>query len=247
MIKIATIFALFILIQHSQCIIPAGTNVAGPEFDGGSYWPGISDVNYFTSKGLCILRIPFKWERLQPNLMQNFEQNYLNELNKFVNAATSNGAQVIIDPHNYARYNGKIIGSELSVNNFNDLWTRLANLYKNNSRVIFGLMNEPNTMSTSVWLSSANSAINAIRNTGATNLILVPGNAWTGAHSWLQNWYGEPNGNIMKGIVDRMNNFAFEVHQYFDGDKSGRSESCATQKGSDYLVEFTNWCKANKI
>ena len=57
-------------------------------------------------------------------------------------------------------------------------------------------------MPTEQWLTAANAALAAIRATGATNLVTVPGNAWTGAHSWSQNWYGTPNATVMKGIVD---------------------------------------------
>lgn len=35
-------------------------------------------------------------------------------------------------------------------------------------------------MPTELWFASVNPTIAAIRATGATNLILVPGNAWTG-------------------------------------------------------------------
>ena len=40
---------------------------------------------------------------------------------------------------------------------------------KDNDRVIFGLMNEPNTMATEQWGAAAQGAINAIRATGAAN------------------------------------------------------------------------------
>lgn len=45
------------------------------------------------------------------------------------------------------------------------------------------------------------------------------GNAWTGAHSWFQDWYGTPNSEVMDGIVDAGDNFVFEIHQYLDGDR----------------------------
>ncbi len=41
-------------------------------------------------------------------------------------------------------------------------------------------MNEPHDMNTNDWKTFAQAAINAIRSTGANNLITVPGNAWTG-------------------------------------------------------------------
>ena len=63
-----------------------------------------------------------------------------------------------------------------------------------------------------------NGAIAAIRKAGASNLILVPGNGWTGASSWTQNWYGTTNATAMLNIKDPGNNFAFEAHQYLDAD-----------------------------
>jgi aryl-phospho-beta-D-glucosidase BglC (GH1 family) len=69
---------------------------------------------------------------------------------------------------------------------------------KTNSFVIFGLMNEPNALPASQWVSAANAAIEGIRGTGATNLILVPGVSWTGAHSWVSSG----NSVAMLNIVD---------------------------------------------
>ena len=79
----------------------------------------------------------------------------------------------------------------------------------------------PHDMPTEQWLGAANAAIAAIRKAGAHNLILVPGNSWTGAHSWLDDWYGGPNGVWMLKVRDPQDHYAFEVHQYLDADSSG--------------------------
>lgn len=63
-------------------------------------------------------------------------------------------------------------------------------------------------------LATMQAGIDGIRSTGAKNLITVPGNAYTGAHSWLQNYYGTPNSEVMIKIKDPQNNFVFEMHQY---------------------------------
>jgi endoglucanase len=111
---------------------------------------------------------------------------------------------------------------------------------------MFGLMNEPNTMSTETWVSAANAAIAAIRATGANNVITVPGNGWTGAHSWTQNWYGTANASAMLAITDPSNNLIFEVHQYLDSNSSGNSDQCVSATiGSERLVSFTNWLRTN--
>jgi endoglucanase len=233
-----------------------GVNLAGADFGEGSLpgtygvhytYPTASEVNYFIGKGMNTFRLPFRWERLQQSLNSPFNAAELSRLDTFVNYATDKGAYVVLDPHNYARYFGNVIGGAAVSNAaFGDFWSRLANEYKDNDRVIFGLMNEPNSMPTEQWRDAANAAIVAIRNMGATNLILVPGNAWTGAHSWTQNWYGTPNSVAMLGIVDPGNNFAFDVHQYLDTDSSGSSSTIVSETvGQERLVSFTNWLHAN--
>ena len=233
-----------------------GVNLAGAEFGEGSLpgtygthyiYPEVSSVTYFRNKGMNTIRLPFRWERLQPTLMQAFNATELARLTTFVNGATAQGMTVIIDPHNYARWQGKIIGSsEVPNSAFADFWSRLATQFKGNSKVVFGLMNEPNNMPTEQWLSAANAAIAAIRTAGATNTIAVPGNAWTGAHSWSQNWYGTPNATVMKGISDPARNVVIEVHQYLDGDSSGTSSNCvSTTIGKERLQDFTSWLRTN--
>ena len=64
------------------------------------------------------------------------------------------------------------------------MWGKLALHFTSNPDVIFGLMNEPHDQSASAWLGSANAAIAAIRNAGASQEILVPGSYWDGAWTW---------------------------------------------------------------
>jgi endoglucanase len=233
-----------------------GVNLAGADFGEdtlpGTYginyiYPTAGEVDYFTGKGMTIFRLPFRWERLQQTQFAEFNADEQTRMDTFVNYATGKGAYVLLDPHNYARYYGNIIGeSVVPVTAFMDFWSKLANHYRNNDHVIFGLMNEPNSMSTEVWVSDANAAIQAIRATGATNLILVPGNAWDGASSWGQDWYGTPNAVAMLSITDSGNNYAFEVHQYLDSDGSGTSETCVSDTiGSERMAYFTSWLRLN--
>jgi endoglucanase len=247
--------ALLLAPMASAQLQYAGVNLSGAEFGEsnlpGQYetdyiYPTPAEVDYFTGKGMNIFRLQFRWERLQHNAFAGFDTTELGRLDTIVNYITTQNAYVILDPHNYARYYGNIIGQGVEVTAFSDFWSRLAQHYKDNRQVFFGLMNEPNTMSTELWRDDANAAIAAIRAAGATNLILVPGNAWTGAHSWNQTWYGTANAVAMLGITDPGNNFAFELHQYLDGDSSGTSDQCvSTTIGSQRLVEVTDWLKTN--
>lgn len=234
----------------------SGVNLAGAEFGEGNLpgtynqhytYPTKAEVDYFTAKGMNVFRLPFRWERLQRETNAALNGTELTRIKNFVSYATSKGAHTILDPHNYARYFGEVIGSAgLPVSAFAGFWEKLAAEFKDNPNVIFGLMNEPHNMSTESWLEAANAAIAAIRSTGALNLILVPGNGWTGAHSWTNNWYGTPNSVVMKNITDPENNFAYEVHQYFDSNSSGTSETCvSTTVGADRLKTFTTWLRNN--
>ncbi|MEM8680782.1 MAG: glycoside hydrolase family 5 protein, partial [Planctomycetota bacterium] len=218
-----------------------GVNLAGADFGEGNLpgtynvhytYPTTAEIDYFIDKGVNTFRLPFRWERLQRSLNAPLDTTELGRMQAFITHATDHGAHVVLDPHNYARYHGNVIGgSSVSNADFADFWTRLAHEYKDNDRVIMGLMNEPNSMPTEQWASAANAAIAAIRQTGAENLILVPGNAWTGAHSWTQNWYGTPNATAMLTITDPGNNFAFDAHQYLDSDSSGTSSAIVSVEG----------------
>jgi endoglucanase len=243
-----------------------GVNLAGAEFGiasdgtgqnpgthGGAYiYPDPSyasgySANYFLQKGMTTFRLPFRWERLQRTRRAAFDAAELTRLRTTVNRLTSQGAVVLLDPHNYARYGTAYIGSASVPNaDFADFWSRLATEFKGNPNVLFGLMNEPYGLPTEQWVGSANAAIAAIRATGATNLILVPGNAWSGAHSWTQNWYGTANSVAMLAIRDPGNNYAFEVHQYFDSGYSGATTTClSATTGADQMRSLTAWLRAN--
>lgn len=234
-----------------------GVNLSGAEFKSkakpGTYgkdyiYPSPKQIDYFIDAGMNTFRLPFLWERLQRAPSAPLDTDELGRIDAVVEHATARGASVILDPHNYARYNGEVLGGDgppIAV--LADLWRRLAAHYKDNQRVIFGLMNEPNKMSTELWRDNANAAIRAIRNTGAHNLVLVPGNGWSGAHSWASSYYGTPNAVAMLAITDPADNFAFEAHQYLDDDSSGTSDQCVDDGiGARRLAGFTAWLKTNE-
>ncbi len=232
-----------------------GVNLAGAEF--GSAIPGTenidyqfptnAEVDYFMAKGMNVFRVGFKWERLQRSTYAAFDATYAAHLDAVVSYAAAKGARVILNPHNFARYNNNLVGSTTVPNGaFADLWKRLAAKYAGNTNVLFNLVNEPNTMPTEQWVSAANAAIAAIRTAGAHNTIIVPGNAWTGGHSWNQTWYGTSNAVAMLNIVDPEDNIWFEAHQYLDQTAGGTDTTCvSTTAGRDRLAPFVNWLRAN--
>ncbi len=236
----------------------AGVNLSGAEFNsskkpGTLYkdytYPKDTTYAYFAGKGMNIVRLPFLWERLQPEANGELDAAQLAQLKTAVSRAEANGQHLILDVHNYAKYNGERIGSSaVPISVFSDLWKRLADEFKDDDAVIFGLMNEPNGISSTAWAAAAQAAIDAIRATGAHNLILVPGTAYTGAHSWTNATAGGgvSNGDALAGIQDPDNRIAFEAHQYLDSDYSGTSGECVSSTvGADKLAAFTGWLRNN--
>jgi endoglucanase len=121
---------------------------------------------------------------LQRSIGAAFDPAEFGRLNTFVEQTTAKGVHVILDPHIFARYylqpaanyqNATVglLGNDVPYSAFADFWSRLAELYQGNDRVIFGLMNEPANMPAEHWVAAANAAIAAIRAQGATNLITV--------------------------------------------------------------------------
>lgn len=91
------------------------------------------------------------------------------EKNTTVNYITKVKLQyVLLDVHNYFRYRGQLIGSaNVSYTAFTKFWSKLASLYVDNPKIIFGTMNEPNGVSALMTLTAANAAIAGIRASGA--------------------------------------------------------------------------------
>ncbi|WP_368562922.1 glycoside hydrolase family 5 protein [Pseudoxanthomonas sp. UTMC 1351] len=241
--------------QDARGVRYAGVNLAGAEFNSSKKpgtlfkdytYPSESDYTYFASKSMNIIRLPFLWERLQPQASGELDATQLSLLRTAVERAKAKNMVVVLDVHNYAKYNGvRIGGSEVPVAVFVDLWRRLSNEFKNDDSVIFGLMNEPNGIGATEWADAAQAALNAIRAVGANNLVLVPGTAYSGAHSWTSTWYGgTSNADALLKITDPANRIAFEAHQYLDADFSGTSGECVSEDiGVRKLNVFTTWLR----
>lgn len=250
---VATLTALAVPFEAGATCL-SGINLAGAEFGEGRgvygkdyTYPSAGTIAYFAGKGFNAVRLPFKWERLQPRLNRGFDKAERTRLAETVKALRAAGMTVILDPHNYAYYDRQQIGSPAVPDSaFADFWRRLAEDYKDDAGVQFGLMNEPHDVPAMQWLASANAAIAEIRKAGARNLVLVPGTIWTGAHSWEADRDGGANGAVMLGIKDPAENHAYEVHQYLDADFSGTAKTCERADDAVKALErFTDWLKRN--
>ncbi|KAI1767515.1 glycoside hydrolase superfamily [Hypoxylon sp. FL1150] len=204
---------------------------------------------------LNLFRIAFLLERMCPvatGLGSTFNETHFDYYKDAVDYITiTKGAYAILDPHNYMRYNdpssqptsGSVIGntsdsSAATTAQFGEFWGELAGRFADNEKVIFEIMNEPHDMATDLVLQNNQAAIDAIRAAGATNLILMPGNNWTGGHSWAEG--SDPNSAKLQNFTDPLNNTAIDVHEYLDSDYSGTHSECVNDPTTK-LDDLTSW------
>jgi endoglucanase len=235
-----------------------GPNLSGAEFNSGSgkrinydyTYPNTDEIDYYASKGFGIIRMPFDLSRVYSVPYSSLNMTEIGFMKPVVDYCLSKGMHIILDPHNYGYIYDNRTGTSREIgvdtegtNLFADFWGRMATVYKNYPNVLFGLMNEPHNQNATEWYTGAVPAIKAIRAAGATQIILIPGTGWTGAHSWV----GSGNGAAWAGFNgDPLNNFVFEMHQYLDSDSSGTHGNCITNSNAS-LVDATTWLTTNKF
>jgi endoglucanase len=232
-------------------------------------------IDYFAGKNMTALRYLFSWECMQPTLGGTIPgdvggnyQAYFDNYKAMVDYATSTkGMLVVIEPWEAnsgggaggAMYGGDLVGSaQVPISDFADFWGKMATAFKDNPNVAFGLVNEPNNMSTVTWFNAAQAAITAIRSAGATQRIFVPGNGYTAASQWTNNWYdtGAPQVSNADGwlnangvgvpLADPLNNIAVEVHTYVDSTEGGLGDDITSVTAARDHVDVTvQWARNN--
>lgn len=222
----------------------SGVNASGAEFVTNWRYPDKENIDYYLSQGMRLIRLPIAWVRVQPELGGELDKDHLRELDRILTQVAEADAWLVIDLHDYMRRNGQVVGAPgapADAAHLADFWRRMALRYGNHPQVIFNLMNEPHDMPSALNLANQNHAIAAIRATGADNIVLVSGNHYSGAHSFL--WSDNPA--WMAQVEDKADNFAFDLHQYLDEGSRGISPFCIPGSGATALVAATDWLRAN--
>ncbi|KAF5638081.1 cellulase (glycosyl hydrolase family 5) domain protein [Fusarium sp. NRRL 52700] len=208
-----------------------------PSYHSYPYINTIEDYKSWHDKGFNLFRIAMAWQHVQTSLGGSLNEINMEAVDKLVKAITDDGGQAILDIHNYARWYCAVIGQpdvsflnpNITVTNkhFTDLWTKLAERYKSNPRVIFQLMNEPHDLDITKWGATNQAAILAIREVTDKQKILVSGTQFARLVDWEA--FSEPG--IGPGLIqDPANNTLYDFHQYFD-DAAGAYGLCEPWSG----------------
>ncbi|MCJ1432836.1 hypothetical protein MMC27_002194 [Xylographa pallens] len=236
----------------------AGVNIAGCDFGcdtsgdctGTTSCPpsaGAAQMQHFvTNDKLTCFRLPVGWQYLVANTLGGtLDPTFFASYNQLVQACLATGAHCIVDLHNYARWNGGIVGQGGPTNaQLNSVWSQLAAKYANQPNIIFGTMNEPHDLTMSTWAVTLQGVVSAIRAAGATSqLILLPGTNYAAAGGFVAN--SAPALSTIKDADGTTSKLIYDIHQYLDSDGSGTHADCVTDHVSDNLTPLASYLRSN--
>ncbi|KAG6011147.1 hypothetical protein E4U54_008263 [Claviceps lovelessii] len=212
-----------------------------PGVSGEDYrFPDETSIHKLIQQGYNIFRIPFLMERMAaPHMTSPIQEDYFAGIRQLVDFITTDqGKHVILDAHNYGRYDDEIMTDTEA---FRTFWKNLAGRFHDNANVIFDINNEYHNMDQKLVFDLNQAAIHGIRDSGAKEqYIMAEGNSNTGAWTWAK-----VNDNL-KDLVDPSNKLIYEMHQYLDTDGSGASDECVSSTiGVERLEAATKWLRDN--
>jgi endoglucanase len=245
---------------HGACMEPSlkGVNLAGAEFAsqklpgvmGTDYaYPSRNDLAYFKATGMNLIRLPFRWERVQHNLKSPLEAAEVAQIARVIGWARELELCILLDLHNYGSYRSQKIGSDaVDTKAFEDVWLRLAAAFPDANTTALGLMNEPAAMPVPQWLALAQSTVLALRSKGASHWLMVGSGRWSGAHEFHKRFDGQSAAEAFGRFNDPLNRFAVELHQYVDHNYSGTSTTCiAPERLEKIMRTLALWSQAHQV
>ena len=221
-------------ISDSKIIDPSGAEFIGKGVNvNGPNWPWsrltVPDLSLISDNWNCnIVRLNC-WAQNPP---------YVNPANSnmapIITAFTAKKIVVMVEDHSFTGTYPNAAQLTTSIN----WWTTIANQYKDNPYVWFNLMNEPGSGSTipHTWLEVHEAIIKAIRDAGATNIIVCDEHGFGQASGYQ---YNEANSAALTygpTLTAKYSNLLFSLHLY-DGWIYGR----------DRLDHYVNAMQTKKL
>lgn len=248
-----------------------GTN---PGILGTNYrYPKFEDLYYFNAKGVKLIRLPFRWKRIQSEIGGDLVEKDITEMKRVIKEAERLGIWVMPDMHDYMEYSrndtlyevgvagyrvwrpaantwGPWTASQsaaISKEHYADVWVKLAQAFSDCSNIWgYDLMNEPKGIDINVLKDNYQAVIDAVRQVDTKAAIVIEGKSYASSANW-------PNvSNELKDLTDPIgNNIIYQAHTYFDNDASGTYNEDYDIEVKDFniykqrLDPFINWCKTN--
>lgn len=251
-----------------------GTNMAGADFSDqgpsgvlnvstigiGYYYPSPGDWAVLAGRGVTFVRLPIRWERVQRILLGSLYTTDITDIKDALASANAAGIEVMIDIHNYGRYDTIGTGASGGVYDlgqnaptatggtmqeaYQNFWNQFATYFKGAPGLWgYDIMNEPHdlTNGVSTWVTASQNAVEAIRAVDQNCHIAVPGYFYDTVVGWVtQNgttpWLTEiiPTGQTGAGLARNADPLiVFQGHHYWDNDNSGTF-------ASTYATELSN-------
>jgi endoglucanase len=227
-----------------------GVNESGLEFGKGPSAGtnfSVPNTNYYLSRGVQLIRVPFQIIRLQPIPNEPLAPNMVGYIKGIIAQNRAAGAVTVLDPHGYGFYpiDGKpqdILKNASAQMDYLDMMQRIARTFGHDG-VAISLMNEPHTGTDSEYAPLWNKAIAVIRGAGFSGVIIVPHSHWSTASDIT------PDKPFSGHIVDPENNWVLELHLYLDPDNSGtyKQQVVSPGIGVERLSGAIAWSRRSKI
>jgi endoglucanase len=191
-----------------------GVDRSGTEYaciQGWGIFDGPSDaasVAVMASWHVHIVRVPLNedcWLNINGVKQQYGGAAYRSAIAGFVSTLEAAGMDVILELHLSAPGSQPATGQEKmpDADHSPDFWTSVASMFGTDPAVVFDLFNEPHDVSWACWrdgcmvdgyqAAGMQSLVDAVRNTGATNVVMLGGLGWSGdLTKWKQYMPNDP-------------------------------------------------------
>jgi endoglucanase len=198
---------------------------------------------YLATRGHRLVRLPFEWGYVQPQLGGPLSPRFLTALETEITSVAQAGMQVILDVHSSGRHPTHLraqrrFGQGISQAQFVDLWARLSERFAGDRRIYaYDLMNEPGDLPDDVWMQFSQGVVDALRRRGDATLLWIEGGAYSQAGAWREH---QPR----PWIDDPLDRHVYSAHAYPGATATGAQRAPRAHDQEDFLVDlrdFLDW------
>jgi endoglucanase len=237
-----------ILDPNGKAVLLKGMCRPSFEWNPNGEYASLEDYQLMKDWGSNVVRLALNQNFWLPGAA-TYNANYQSTIHQQVQWIKSLGMGVILELHWSDQGNLAWGGSQQCMADRNSItfWIQVATKYKNDPWIIFELYNEPHDVSWSTWRNGGNECgfavagmqqlYNAIRATGANNVVVIGG----------LNWAFDLSGVSSHGVTGT--NIAYATHPYdYPGKQPGDWDAAFGNLAATYPIlatEFGQYCNNN--